>query len=117
MQLHLQAYRQIVGDDPLGQRAGIQLMMAGRHQHLSGTLLQAILDQLGNRPVVVLARTDDELDLIVSREVLDVLVAITPDFGRARGFQVHHATNAGVDGRNIQGTAGFQGFASDDRRA
>src|SRR5690606_41818324 len=76
VQLQLEAYRQIVGNDPVGQRSRADLAVTGREQHLAGALVEAVLDQLGYRPVVVLARTDDELDLIIARQQLHVLVAV-----------------------------------------
>ncbi|MNY66519.1 hypothetical protein D3C86_2039590 [compost metagenome] len=55
--------------------------MTGGKQHLAGALLEPVLDQLGHRPVIVLAGADDELHLIVGRQVGDVLVAVAADLG------------------------------------
>jgi len=109
MQLQLQAHRQIVRDHPISQVASVQVMVAWRKQHLAGASVQTVLDQLGIRPVVVVAGTDDELDLVVGREQLDVLVAVTMRFLGVGGLEVDHAAYAGVNGRDVQGATGLQG--------
>lgn len=109
MQLQLQAYGQVIGNHPVGQIARVQVVVAGREQHLTGTAVKAVLDQLGIGPVVVFTGTNHELDLIVGRQQFDVLVAVAMHFLGARRLEVNHSADTRVYSGNIQGPAGFQG--------
>src|SRR5690606_26761698 len=108
VQLQLQTHGQIVADDPVGQRAQVDLTIARREQHLTRARIQPILDQLGNCPVVVFPRADDELDLIVTTQMLDIGVKIAADLAVARGFQLADATDPLIDLGVGQRPAGFQ---------
>jgi hypothetical protein len=60
------------------------------------------------RPVVILLRADDELDLVSRFEVRNVFPAIAFDLAAAGTFQVHDAPDPRVNGRNIMRAAGFK---------
>src|SRR5690606_23413199 len=64
VQLHLEAHRQAVGDDPVGQLARGQLRLAGREQHVAARM-DRMLRHHPARPLVVFAAADDELHLVV----------------------------------------------------
>ncbi|MNM93790.1 hypothetical protein D3C81_1061740 [compost metagenome] len=83
-------------------------MVAWREQHFAGTFFQAVLNELGHRPVIVFTRADDELDLIVAGQQFDVLVTVAVHFFRAWGLEVDDAADPGIDPGNIQGTTGLQ---------
>lgn len=97
VQLQLQADRQVVGHDPIGQFSRADLMVARREQDFTGTLVEAVLDQLGYRPVVVLSRTDDELHLIVVGQQRDIFVSVASDLARSRRLEVENLAYARVD--------------------
>src|SRR3546814_2878470 len=108
VQLKLQAHRQIVGNDPVREGTNIDLAVTRREQHLSGTSIQPVLDQLADSPVIILAGTDDELDLIVARYAGDVLVAVTRDLRGPRRFKVHYTTDTLIHHGDIECTTGLQ---------
>ena len=83
--------------------------MAWREQHLARAAVQAVLDQLGARPVVIVAGTDHELDLVVGRQQVQVLVEVAMRLFGARGLEIDHSAYTRVHRGNIQGAAGFQG--------
>src|SRR5690606_37333053 len=62
VQLHLEAHRQAVGDDPVGQVARLQLALGGREQHVAACG-QAVLGDHVARPLVVGTAAQPELDL------------------------------------------------------
>ena len=109
MQLQLQAHRQVIRHHPVRQVPGAQIVMARRQQYFAGPLVESVLDQLGHGPVVIFPGTDHELDLIVGRQQFDILVTVAVRFLGTWSLQVHNATDTRVDGRDIQGAAGFQG--------
>jgi hypothetical protein len=96
MQLQLQAHWQVIRDDPVGQVTRIQVMVTRRKQYFASTPVQAVLDQLGDSPVIVFAGTDDEFDLVIGGQQFDVFVAIALDLLRSRCFQVDNPADPRV---------------------
>src|SRR3546814_13327869 len=104
----MQAQRHIVSNDPVRKGTNIDLTVTRREQHLSGTSIQPVLDQLADSPVIILAGADDELELIVARYAGDVLVAVTRDLGGTRCFQVHYTADTLIHHGDIECTTGLQ---------
>ena len=82
--------------------------MTWGEQHLPRSTLKAVLDQLGSRPVIIVARANDELDLIVGRQQVHVLVAIAMGFLGVGGLKIDYSADSRIDRRDIQGATGFQ---------
>ena len=59
------------------------------------------------RPLVIFARTDDELHFVALREMRDVAPQIARAFAAAGRFQIHDAMHARIDRRDVVRAAGF----------
>ena len=64
MQLDLKSDWQLIRQDPVGQLTGIQLTLYRGKQHFA-FVRQGMLFEQGDSPVIVLAITQDKLDLIL----------------------------------------------------
>src|SRR5262249_4018201 len=64
--------------------------------------------QLRPAPLVILARADDELDLVGIAQRLKLWIEVTPLLARTRRLDVHHPADAWVDLRHVDRPAGFE---------
>src|SRR5690554_45313 len=107
VQLHLEAYRQAVGNDPVGKLARADLRLAGREQHVAA-LADGVVNHHAARPVVVGPAADHELDLVVRRQQRDVASEVARLLARARGLDVQDARDAGIDPADVERARGLQ---------
>ncbi len=78
-------------------------------QH-GGLIRQAACAQQFAAPLVVGAIADHELDLVVPTQQLQFMEQVARCFTRSRGFHIHHACHAWVDGGHGHRAAGFQRY-------
>src|SRR5579863_7137079 len=74
VQLHLQAHRQLVFEDPVGELARGQLLVARREEH-GAAPGELQLRQARAAPLVVVASANDELDEVLGSQALKFRVA------------------------------------------
>src|ERR1700722_880341 len=109
VELQLEAHRQTVGQDPIGERGRRYLRVARREQHLA-PLAQGMLLEICLAPVVVLARADHELHLVARGEQSEVPLEISRRLARPRSLHIDHAGNPGVDAGNARCTARLERY-------
>ena len=83
MQLDLEPHRQSVGEDPLRKLPGILTALARGKQHFA-SVGQGVLPEAVSCPFIVRTVADDELYLVVAREMVQVLISVPgglPRFG------------------------------------
>ena len=105
MQLHLHAYRQVVGQNPLGKLPRLYLTVSRREQQLADSN-QPIFGELGAAPFVIGAVADNEFHLILGLQQSDISVEILRLFPRTGGLEVHDDAHAWIDaaeyGRKVE---------------
>jgi hypothetical protein len=97
MELQLQARGQMVGEDPLRERAGFELAVDGRHQHGGGAIGERIAGDYVASELVVGSILDDELDLVPRREPVQIRPVGLAGFTAAWTFDVDNFQDAGRD--------------------
>ncbi len=125
MQLGLKADREGIADDGLDEFTAGNGGMPGRHAFERGILLvrgegmdpggeqgAALVERVfadgTPSPVVVFVGSEDELEFVGGPKEGQVFPSDTVRFTAGRAFQVDNAPDAGIDGSDVEGAAGFE---------
>jgi len=107
VQLHLEAHGKSIGNDPVGEFTRSQFAVR-RGKQDGTTILQFVFVYPGDRPLIIFPACKDDLDLIVSGQVIQIAPEIPRHFTRARRFQVDDLAYACIDVSNLQCSRSFQ---------
>ena len=108
MQLYLEAHRRGVGHHPVRQLRRVQRGHGRREENLGRTVIQPLAQHL-QRPVVIGARGNDELHLLLGAQLAQSLPELTLGLAGSRRLDIHHAQHARVQVTEIDGPAGLDG--------
>lgn len=122
--LQLEADREGIGDDALDEvlagdrclasrngfegRGALMFLEGGNPGEEDRTDFREIEgEELFFGPLVIFDRSDDEFHFVAGFQVPYVFQTIAFDFAAGRAFQIHDATDTGIDGADVESAAGF----------
>src|SRR6185437_277453 len=104
VQLDLEAHRQPVLEDPVGELSGGQLLVARREEH-GAAAFQPVLAEFRAAPLVVAAVADHELDEVPSAEPRELLITVARLLPGPRRFDIDDPYDTLVNSLERHGTA------------
>src|SRR5215469_14788135 len=109
VQLDLEAHRQAIREDPVGEITRGELLVARRKEH-GAALRQCHLAELCAAPLVIATVADDELHQVMRREARQLLVAIASFLARAGSLDVHDLHHPRIDVCQCHRAAGLERY-------